>query len=634
MSARDVLICDTECYPNFWSIGFKRVSDGKVLVMEHSHRKQLNRDRLGRLMSDHRIVTFNGMSYDLPMIYLAINGASNAELKQANDRIIMGGVKYWEVEDLLGIRIPRIDHVDLIEPQPNAFASLKTLNGRLHGPKMQDLPHEPDTRLSDAQMDEVLAYMVNDLDATEGLYEALIPALELREALSAEYKFNFLSKSDSQIGETIVKKRVEHLTGERVERVPTAPGTTFRYPAPAYLRFETPQLQTILERVRTNEFIVKADGKVDLPKWLSDTRLTLGTSTYVMGIGGLHSTEAKRTVVSDPEHQLRDFDVASFYPAIIINSGLYPKALGRQFTEIFRKLRDERVVAKRAGNKTKAEGLKIALNGCFGKLGSIYSVLYAPHLLTTVTLTGQLVLLMLIERAELAGIPVVSANTDGVVFRVPRAREADLFAIARQWEADTGFELEDTPYQSLHSQSVNTYIAIKPDGKVKRKGTLANPRAEGDMRGQLMKNPQMEICSDAVVAYLQHGTPLGDTIRASRDIRDFVTVVKVQGGGTWRGEYLGKVVRYIWSITGEEILYKKPHPTTGNFKKVSKSDGCQPLMDLPPEGEWPEDLDYGRYVAAADEILCDIGAVYRRPPVVRPLRVYKHSAVLWWAIAV
>lgn len=352
---REILICDTECFNNFWSIGFKRLSDGKVLIMEKSARKTLNTERLHNLMTTHRIVTYNGIPYDLPMIFYAIDGASNALLKQANDRIILGGVKYWDVEDLLGIRIPRIDHIDLIEPQPNAFASLKTLQGRLHGRKMQDLPYTPDHLLSEAEMDEVLAYMVNDLDATENLYQAMVPALELREALSAEYKFNFLSKSDSQIGETIVKKRVEHLTGQKVEKVATPAGTLFRYPAPAYLAFTTPQMQSILDRVKQTDFIVKDDGKVDLPRWLSSEKITIGSSTYAMGIGGLHSTETGQVVHSDEEFQLRDFDVASFYPAIIINSGLYPKALGREFIDVFRKIRDERVAAKRRAQEITKE---------------------------------------------------------------------------------------------------------------------------------------------------------------------------------------------------------------------------------------------------------------------------------------
>jgi hypothetical protein len=63
---------------------------------------------------------------------------------------------------------------------------------------------------------------------------------------------------------------------------------------------------------------------------------------------------------------------------------------------------------------------------------------------------------------------------------------------------------------------------------------------------------------------------------------------------------------------------------------VPKTDGCRPLMDLPKE--FPTDIDYDRYVAEAEEVLMDIGYV-RRPPVIKPIRVYKHSAILWWAIA-
>lgn len=285
---------------------------------------------------------------------------------------------------------------------------------------------------------------------------------------------------------------------------------------------------------------------------------------------------------------------------------------------------------EREQNVTKDKGLKISSNGVYGKLGSPYSVLYAPHLMIAVTLTGQLSLLMLIDRAERAGIPVVSANTDGVVFRCPYGMEDTLTAVTAQWERDTGFELEATDYEALYSQSVNTYIAVKPGGKTKRKGVLANPRAEGDLRTQMMNSPSMNVCSDAATAFLARGVPIEETIYGCRDIRDFVTVVNVRGGGKWREEYLGKVVRYIWSTEGDEILYKDPNPTTGNFKKVSKTDGSRPLMELPDDGDWPDDIDYDRYIEAARQILVDVGFHARVAPQ-KKARVYKYSRAGWVA---
>jgi hypothetical protein len=124
--------------------------------------------------------------------------------------------------------------------------------------------------------------------------------------------------------------------------------------------------------------------------------------------------------------------------------------------------------------------------------------------------------------------------------------------IVEQWERDTEFVLEATEYLSLHNASVNSYIAVKPDGKTKVKGPLRTPRHESppDMRAQLMKNPQAEIVSLAVQALITKGTPLYETITGSRDIRDFVTVVKVDGGATWRDGFLGKTVRFYWAKDG------------------------------------------------------------------------------------
>lgn len=357
MTPKPYVISDTECYSNFWSIGFKRVSDGKRLTFELSARSTLDRERIRSILTTHRAIGYNWQTYDLPMITLALNGATNAELKQASDRIIKGNIRYWEAEDALGIRIPReFEFIDLIEPQPNAFASLKVLNGRLHGQKMQDLPYEPDSVLTPEQMDLTLAYMDNDLDATHILFDALKEPLALRSALGAEYRMNFLSKSDSQIGEAIVKKRVEQeQNGERVQRVPTAPGTSFQYRIPPFMRFETPLLQQMLERLRVTDFFVRHDGKVDLPDWLSDFQPRIGETTYAMGIGGLHSTESARAVLSGDDAQLIDFDVASYYPAIIIGSGLYPKSLGPNFLKVYAKVRDDRIVAKRRAQELKKE---------------------------------------------------------------------------------------------------------------------------------------------------------------------------------------------------------------------------------------------------------------------------------------
>lgn len=679
-----VVFADIEVAHEFFYVGFKRQSDGLRIGFELSRRTEgWDHERVRRILLANTVVGYNCAGYDIPLLWYAIDltkqGLSQADvlrrIKAKSDGIIEGGVRWWEVEEFLDTRVPkRCDWIDLIEPQPNAFASLKTLNGRLHGKRLQDLPFDPEARLTDAEMDATADYcLTSDLDATENLFVALKEPLELRVALGKEYDEDFRSKSDSQIGETIVKKRVEQITGARPQKVETKPGTTFRYPVPEFMRFETPELQSILERLRETQFIVKADGKVDLPKWLSDTKVTLGSSTYAMGIGGLHSTESNRAVHADDEFALVDADVASMYPAIILMLGLFPKSIGAPFRRTYQGILDGRIDAKKRAKEIKAilktfdasprervaievelfacnvkdKGMKIALNGVFGKLGSRYSILYAPHLLLSTTLSGQLMLLMLIERAVLAGIDVVSGNTDGVVFRCPRdwyagierdaLRPCFLADITSQWERDTGFSLEFAEYRSVYNQSVNSYFAIKVDGGHKRKGPLGNPWSahpdDFDPRAQLMKNPQATICSDAALALIKDGTPIEDTIYGCRDIRQFVTVIKSQTGATWRGKYLGKTVRYYWSTDGDDILKSKPHEKTGNYAKVPKTDGAAPCMTLPDE--LPDDICYSRYLAETREILMALGFT-ARPPEPMKVRLTKANtvpALLLWALA-
>lgn len=618
----DVLACDIEVAKNFFLVAFKRISDGKTLTMELSDRSTLDRRRLAKIMRQNLIITFNGMTYDVPMIYLAISGATNEELKLASDRIIKGGLKWWDVGRELDIQVPNINHIDLMEPNPSVRKGLKTLHGRLHGKVMWDLPYHPDAELTHEQMDTATKYCCNDLDATIGLYHALKEPIELRIALGKKYGMDLRSKSDAQVGEAIIKHRVKQATGnKRLERIDTKPGMTFRYDIPSFITFQTPQLQAILEILRKTNFVVGNNFKVQLPRELTGLKIKLGGGVYRMGLGGLHSCEKNRAVHSDDDHVLVDADVASQYPAIILKLGKYPKSIGPVYLEVGADLKRERIAAKRAGNKVEAEGGKIALNGGFyGKTGSPYSVLSAPDLMIATTLTGQLSLLMLIERGELAGIPVVSGNTDGVLFHCRRdmvtfnekgeVNGGTLGDIIKKWESDTGFEAETVKYKSIYNSSVNSYIAIKEDGKAKRKGPAANPWKENDLRAMLSKNPQTTICGDAVLAYITDGTPLERTIQECTDVRQFVTIIKVEGGATWRGDYLGRVARYMWSTDGDPILYAKPNEN-GTYEKVSKTAGSRPLMELPDE--LPDDIDYAHYIEEARELARDL-AVFDRPP--------------------
>ena len=255
--------------------------------------------------------------------------------------------------------------------------------------------------------------------------------------------------------------------------------------------------------------------------------------------------------------------------------------------------------------QTSADANKLSLNGCYGKLGSHWSALYSPSLLIQTTITGQLAILMLIEALESRGIAVVSANTDGIVIKCPRSIEHVMRAEIAAWEMFTGLETEGTPYRAIYSRDVNSYLAFKESGGFKAKGAYAQ---EG-----LAKNPSNAICVDAVIAYLDHGKRIPDTINECQDVRKFVTVRRVTGGGTYDGEFLGKAVRFIYSTASRGAIHYKPKEgqTVGNL--VARSEGCRPLMELPDDFSLPPDIDFGWYTDEAYRILGEIG--YRHAPV-------------------
>lgn len=249
----------------------------------------------------------------------------------------------------------------------------------------------------------------------------------------------------------------------------------------------------------------------------------------------------------------------------------------------------------------KANSNKTSLNGGFGKFGNRWSILYSPELMIQVTVTGQLALLMLIEWIEAAGISVIGANTDGIVIKCPRSRYDDLSAIIKRWEDGTNFETEETRYAGIFSRDVNNYIALKDGGGVKLKGAYAEPEPVASS----WPSPHNQICVTAVCDYLEYGWPIEATVNLCDDIRQFLEVRNVTGGGVWRGQYLGRAVRWYHAKGGEPIFYGKKVLKDGGHQKVAGTDGCRPMMDL--IDEIPDDLDRDWYIAEAYQILKDIG---------------------------
>lgn len=590
---KETLTFDCEVYPNYFLAAFKSLESHKVLCFESYPGHPIDCAKLRWVLQNFRTIGFNSLHFDMPIISLAVANRTTQVIKAAADMIIQQNMRGFDVlKQFKAKYITGCDHIDLIEVAP-LFSSLKIYGGRMHAERMQDLPFSIDTELSSEQAVIVRWYCVNDLDTTELLYRKLEKQIQLRESLSEEYGIDLRSKSDAQIAEAVISQEVMKLNGGlRIAPQQIDPGTRYKYNIPSFIRFQSPMLHYLLGIVAGADFVVANTGAVGMPTALKELQLRIGGSTYRMGIGGLHSSEQSVSYYEDANYILMDKDVTSYYPSIILNLGLFPEQMGRYFLTVYQRIVDKRLAAKKAGVKTVADALKITINGAFGKLGSMFSKMYSPRLLIQVTLTGQLSLLMLIERLELNGISVVSANTDGIMTHCPRDKIDMMQQISKQWEIETGFEMEDKPYKSVHHRDVNNYVAVEHSGEFKSKGVFADVG--------LSKTPANQVCVDAVIQHIIHGTPIDGYIRCCEDVRKFVTVRTVKGGAVKDGEYLGKAIRWYYGAGQEgEIVYA----LSGN--KVPKSEGAVPLMLLPRN--LPDNVDYERYILEANEMLTTLG---------------------------
>jgi len=658
-SAKPVAFYDTECYRNYWVLKIQ-VQNGPIFsfrLRSGQSFSQADKIRIADLFAMFCVISFNGIYYDVPMLCAALAGFSCEQLKWLSDEIIVNKRKPWELN--LPLQWEPADHIDIMNVLPGE-GSAKQYAARIHAKTIKDLPFEPDQWLSDVEIAELDAYCELDLTNLELKYEAIEPQRIIRDHDSKRYGLDLRSKSDAQLAEAVIKRRCEEALGQRIFKPEIDWNMQFRYDPPKWIGFDIPQLQAALRSIESAVFGLGANGMVDMPPQLKGLEIPLGEAVYRLGIGGLHSSEKCVSYRADDTWLLNDIDVESYYPNLILLSGEFPAALGPVFLEILGSMKDERLGSKKLerilserGDTSSSEfkiahveneGGKVKINGTFGKTGSPFSILFAPKMMIQTTITGQLSLLMLIEWHELYGIQVISANTDGLVIHVRRDQEYLSQHLIEQWQIRTGLKMEKTSYSAMYMRDVNNYFAVKIKGGVKRKG-------EYSKSGLIeKKNPDVEICSDAVADFLEKGTPILWTIATCRDIRKFVTVQKVAGGAVkmwgegpqfklvrdmipvleangWerRGrkwfkesveydattayaacfppqhpDYVGKVIRWYYGVNSPgPIVYKN----SGNM--VGLSYGAQPCMTLPDE--FPSDIDYAWYVRRCQQILEDVG---------------------------
>ena len=584
---------DTECYPNYFLIVFRWL-DGREEYFVRDEQNVLDVVKIINIFKNNLTVGFNSRFYDIPMIIYALReSADNTNLKAMSNslipdkKLVKAGLVPSNFEVIKGNNIwcpYDYDHIDIMKVATGQVG-LKMYGARIGTKNLQDMPYEHTRVLTKEEKEEVRKYCVNDVIITKDLYFELKESIDFRIEIGNKYNFDCRSFADAKVAESLLVSQLPPF-GKILNHF------DFKYEPPEHIAFKSQELNDLLIWFMDFEFKGKrgdaffADGSVK--------PVLVGGVPYQCGIGGLHSMEESRTIIGGDDGYIIDVDVVSYYPSLILNNRYCPESVDTDaFMKVYNSVYEERAEAKRLGDEFRSKTTKLMLNIPFGKFGDEFSDLWSPSALIHTTVTGQMSVLMLIENLVDNGFEVVSSNTDGITVKVKNDKYKFFREIVDRWERICKFKTEEVKYRSLHNQSVNSYIAVKDNGGVKCKGLFNS--------SDLSRNPAIKICKDAVLEYILKGVPIETTIfNCPLDPSNFLIVRTVRDGGYWKGEYLGKVVRWYWSLDGEPIRNPKGH-------KVSKTDHAYPIMNLDSE---IKNLHYEKYIKTTISLLKDLGIDY------------------------
>lgn len=558
------------------------------------------------------LVGYNNFNYDdLLLRYIVDNpNATPAEINAVSKRIVISERMPDDLFKKQYEPFPWKHSIDMFQVL-NKKGGLKEWQCREHYKIVQDSPVNFDAPLPTDKIAETLNYCANDARSTWMLYEKYKHLVDLRSKLIGLFdlgprlhavgdagvaKQYFLSKYKERTGgySSTARKGAEDSQDNKAREWPTKEIVSPR------VRFTTPEFKEFYDDF-CNQILV-GDGPGTTWGYLSDRYqkpVRLGNTDYQIGVGGLHSVDAPGRFVATGDVAIYDLDVTSYYPSLMIVENLYPKHIGPKFIEDFTLIRDLRVKAKRAGDKQVADALKIVANASFGILNEFHSPVRSIPSALRVTINGQLQLLMLIEMLCVQDARILSANTDGVTFMMPKADRPIVERIMATWGKQTGHTLELGEYKVYARRDVNNYVALGESEKIKAKGAFELSPVGGKTDRRVVKV--------AAQSYLLLGTPIRETVEKTKDIRDFVFYQRAKNGGDlyYGDELIGRTARWYAGVAGKQIRRKNPN---GIFAKLPDGDNAVLMMILPES--IPDDLCREYYIRQAVEL---VESITKRP---------------------
>lgn len=518
-------IYDIEVFAYDWIVVFRNPDAENNHVVIHNDNYHL---RAFLDQPDIVIGGFNNKHYDDYVVLTMLLGGSNIEVKRHNEWIITEKKEPWAFPFVQFQKKP-FRSFDLRDDIADKNISLKAIEGNLKLPIVESsVPFDIDRPLTPEELDEVIRYCKNDVDATVELYKVRKEDYIDAKVLVAEM---YDVPVEEAVGLTNAKLSARVLNAKRVKRTDERD-----YVIPDNIDLD------LIPKVVLDFFMLIHDKSIPDIKLFGNGKgkkgMTLdiwfktsyGSCPVTFAWGGVHGAKPCVTVEETEDRVIVNQDVGSLYPNSMINFGYCSRSMADP--EAYVKLVRKRLGYKKAGDKKRANALKLVVNTVYGAMLNLYNDLADRWAGRSVCISNQLAMTMLIVQLakQCETIDFVNINTDGIMFTIDRREVEKSEIIIATWCEITRFEMERDDFVKVIQKDVNNYIGIKADGSFKTKGGYVSLYKGGNF-----KTNSLQIIHKAVVDFLVKGVPVEKTINECTDIFAFQQIVKT--GGTFEGSY-------------------------------------------------------------------------------------------------
>ena len=564
-----VVTYDIEIFPNCFHCTCKDTETQELLLFEISNRKNQLTELVDFFVSKDIIFCgYNNKHYDDVVLNYIIDLQRQLSRRTSQEvcrslyklsKCIIeseGGdierFKKWKY-------VNKFNSMDLLTMQFSSKlrVGLKEMQLTMHYKNVQEYSGSFDLPIEDSDIDEMIAYNINDVESTTDLLSRLEEDIKLRLYIEDEYGIPCLSFDGVKIGESILAKLYCEKTGIDIKELKKnqepVDGIKLKDVIFPFIQYKNPKLQDVLEDMKKQ--VVDSHERKGYEK-----KFVLSNLGYSVGVGGLHSINKPGIFHPNENEYIGHSDVASMYPSLLIKYNLTPSRVGKEFLQVYTDVYNDRIYAKHNRQKLKDKTLKLALNAVTGKMQEESSWLYDPFNVFRIRINGQLILFMLIERLLELDCRIIQANTDGVVYIAKEENRSRIQEAITEVEAITQLVFESNDYEAFYQYAINDYFGIIKGYSESKDPNLIEKKGMFITETKLGKGLAPVVIPKAVINYFLTKQPVKEFIMSDKDIRDFVIGQRVaKKFDVYHGSEKVQRINRFYASTNDYYLFKRKY---------------------------------------------------------------------------